>query len=104
MTLQRPFRGEGRDQVLAQILQLVGRDEVRHAQFACDLLDRRIRNRPEETAKVLKAAREFRHLGLEVLPYVPVAEKNDFAAIVTLNQKLVRLTGQGLASADWGSP
>ncbi|MBC8116424.1 MAG: ferritin-like domain-containing protein [Candidatus Saccharimonas sp.] len=92
---------QAREPVLAEILQLVGRDEVRHAQFAYDLLDRRIRNRPDETAKVLKAAREFRHLGLEVLPYVPVAEKNDFAAIVTLNQKLVRLTGQGLAAADW---
>lgn len=95
---------QAREPVLAHILQLVGRDEVRHAQFAFDLLDRRIRNRPDETAKVLKAAREFRHLGLEVLPYVPVAEKNDFAAIVTINQKLVRLTGQGLAGADWSSP
>ena len=63
-----------------------------------------IRNSPDETVKVLKAAREFRHLGLEVLPYVPVAERNDFAAIVTLNQKIVRLTGQGLAAADWRSP
>jgi hypothetical protein len=38
-----------------------------------------------------------RHIGLEVVPTVPVAEKNDFAAIVTLNQKIVRLTGHGLA-------
>jgi hypothetical protein len=83
--------------VLANILQLVGRDEVRHAQFAFDLLDQRLHARPEEIAKVLQAAREFRHIGLEVVPTVPVAEKNDFAAIVTLNQKIVRLTGQGLA-------
>ncbi len=93
-----------REPVLAEILQLVGRDEVRHAQFAFDLLDRRLLNRPAETAKVLKAARDFRHLGLEVLPYVPMAEKNDFAAIVTLNQKLVRLTGQGMAAGDWSPP
>jgi hypothetical protein len=95
---------QAREPVLAEILQLVGRDEVRHAQFAFDLLDRRLRNRPAETAKVLKAARDFRHLGLEVLPSVPMAEKNDFAAIVTLNQKLVRLTGQGMAAADWSPP
>lgn len=95
---------QAREPVLAEILQLVGRDEVRHAQFAFDLLDRRLRSRPDEAAKVLKAARDFRHLGLEVLPYVPVAEKNDFAAIVTLNQKLIRLTGQGLAAIEESSP
>jgi len=30
------------------------------------------------------------------VPEVPVAEKNDFAAIVTLNQKIERLTGRSL--------
>ena len=90
--------------VLAHILQLVGRDEVRHAQFAFDLLERRLRNNPDEKPKVLKAARDFRHLGLEVVPYVPVAEKNDFAAILTLNQKFVKLTGQGLAAIEGSLP
>jgi hypothetical protein len=89
---------KAREPVLARILNLVARDEVRHAQFAFDLLDRRLRRRPDDSAKVLQAARDFQHIGLEVVADVPVAEHNDFTAIVTLNQKLQRLTGRGLDS------
>jgi len=83
--------------VLAHILKLVGRDEVRHAQFAYDLLDLRLRRDPGEAAKVLDAARNFRHIGLDAVDEIPVAEKNDFAAIMTVNQKIQRLTGSSLA-------
>ncbi len=37
---------QAREPVLAHILQLVGRDEVRHAQFAYDLLDLRVKRDP----------------------------------------------------------
>jgi hypothetical protein len=90
---------QAREPVLARLLQLVARDEVRHAQFAFDLLQRRLRAAPAAAEKVLDEARNFRHLGLDVLPEVPVAEKHDFAAMVTLNHKLERLTGRGLHSA-----
>ncbi|MGH9360939.1 MAG: hypothetical protein ACRD2T_03420 [Thermoanaerobaculia bacterium] len=89
---------QAREPVLAHLLQLIARDEVRHSQFAFDLLQRRLRAAPEEAEKVLDEARNFRHLGLDVLPAVPVAEKHDFAAIVTFNHKLERLTGRGLQS------
>ena len=89
---------QAREPVLARILHLVSRDEVRHAQFAFDLLDLRIRRCPAEADKVIEAARHFQHIGLEVVAQVPIAEKNDFAAIVTINQKLERLTGRGLQS------
>jgi hypothetical protein len=89
---------QAREPVLAHILQLVGRDEVRHAQFASDLLELRLKRDPAEADKVLAAARRFRHIGLEVVAEVPVAEKNDFMAVLTLNQKLQRLTGRGLES------
>jgi hypothetical protein len=60
------------------------------------LLDARLKRDPAERDRVLHAARNFQHLGLYVVPEVPVAEKNDFAAIVTLNQKIERLTGRSL--------
>jgi hypothetical protein len=85
-----------REPVLARILQIVGRDEVRHAQFAYDLLDLRVRSDPRAVEKITKAAREFRHIGLEVVTEMPVAQKNDFMAILMLNQKLQRLTGCGM--------
>jgi hypothetical protein len=87
--------------VLRHILKLVGRDELRHTQFAYDLLALRIQRAPHEVERVHEAARAFRHIGLEVVPEVPIAEKNEFAAIMTLNQKLKRLTGRGLRMIEW---
>jgi hypothetical protein len=92
-----------REPVLRQILMLVGRDELRHTQFAYELLAMRIQRDPRESTKVHEAARTFRHIGLEVVADVPVAEKNDFAAIMTVNQKIRRLTGMNLRLADWES-
>jgi hypothetical protein len=83
-----------REPVLAHILKLVGRDELRHTQFAYDLLAVRIQRDPAQAEIVHQAARDFRHIGLEVVAQVPVAESNDFAAIVALNQKIRRLTGR----------
>ena len=37
------------------------------------------------------------HAGLRTQDEIPVAEKNDFAAIMTVNQKIQRLTGSSLA-------
>lgn len=88
--------GRARDPVLRHILKLVGRDELRHTQFAYDLIAMRIQRRPQESDKVHEAAQAFRHIGVEVVADVPVAEQNDFAAIVTLSQKIRRLTGREL--------
>lgn len=90
-----------REPVLAHILKLVGRDELRHTQFAYDLLAARLQRNPAEADAVHKAAREFRHIGLEVVSQVPISEPNDFAAIVAVNQKIQRLTGHAIRLADW---
>ena len=89
-----------REPVLAHILRLVGRDELRHTQFAYDLLASRIQRDPRQAEIVHEAAREFRHIGLEVVPEIPVAESNDFAAIVALNQKIRRLTGRPIRLSE----
>jgi hypothetical protein len=87
--------------VLAHILRLVGRDELRHAQFAYDLLALRIQADPGASRTVHAAVRSFRHIGLEVVADVPVAQKNDFAAVMTLCQKVQRLTGEPVRLVDW---
>jgi hypothetical protein len=91
------FFGDSRnakESVLKHILQLVARDEVRHAQFAYELLDCRVRKNPETSEIILDAARNFTHFGAVVVPEVPVANKNDFSAIMVLHQKIERLTGR----------
>lgn len=84
--------------VLRRILHLVAQDEVRHSQFGYELLAARLERHPEERALALEAARQYTHFGALVVDEVPIAEKNDFTAIVGLNQRLVRLCGEGIAA------
>jgi hypothetical protein len=56
---------------------------------------------PSESTKVHDAARSFRHIGLHVVSEIPVAEKNEFAAIMTMSRKIQRLTGESLHMVDW---
>jgi len=83
--------------VLKHILHLVAQDEVRHSQFGYELLARRVARDPAEKAIVLDAARHFTHFGALVVDEVPVAAKNDFTAIVGINERLMRLCGEGIA-------
>jgi hypothetical protein len=91
---------QSREPVLRHILKLVARDELRHAQFAYDLIAMRIQRNRGEASKVHEAARVFRHIGLEVVSEIPIAEKNQFAALVTVSQKIRRLTGEGLGTVN----
>lgn len=79
--------------VLRQIAGHIARDEFRHTQFACDLIEPRLKRDPEARDRVLRAALDFRHVGADVVPSVPISEKNDLAAILTLNKRLQRLCG-----------
>jgi hypothetical protein len=90
-----------REPVLRRILELVARDELRHTQFAYDLLALRLRRDSSAARTVFNAAQSFRHIGLNVVSEVPVASRNEFAAIVTISHKVRRLTGEGLTEMDW---
>jgi hypothetical protein len=84
--------------VLRHILQLVAKDEVRHCQFGYELLDEHLRRHPEDVSDVCDETLHFKHIGEMVAPEVPVAEKNDFAAILAINRKIQRLTGRRISS------
>jgi hypothetical protein len=92
---------QSEEKVLQHILQLVARDEVRHSQFGYELLQMRIAHDPGQKDIVIDAAKNFTHFGALVVPDVPIANKNDFSAIITLNQKIERLTGRGLETGSW---
>ena len=59
----------------------MSRDEFRHSASAGDVLKKRIDRDPAVAAQVLAAAERFRHYGSDVVD-VPVAEENDFEAIM----------------------
>ena len=86
-----------REPVLKELLGYMARDEFRHSASAGDVLKKRIDSAPALTQQVLAAAERFRHYGSDVVE-VPVAEENDFEAIMAVNRKIRLLCG--LAPTD----
>ena len=88
---------QAREPVLSSIAGFIAKDEFRHTQFAFDLIDARIKDDPSCKERVLRAASAFRHVGADVVDDVPISEKNDLPAILTLNRRMRRLCGSSLA-------
>lgn len=82
-----------REPVLRRLLGLIAADEVRHAQSASDLLDKRIRLDPTLVSRVLNAATHFRHFGERAVADLPVALPGDPIAIRTFARRIERLCG-----------
>ena len=78
--------------VLRELLGYMSRDEFRHSASAGDVLKKRIDCDPAVAKQVLAAAERFRHYGSDVVE-VPVAEENDFEAIMAVNRKIRLLCG-----------
>jgi hypothetical protein len=78
--------------VLRDLLGYMARDEFRHSASAGDVLKKRIDRDPAVATQVLAAAEHFRHYGSDVVD-VPVAEENDFEAIMAVNRKIRLLCG-----------
>jgi hypothetical protein len=78
--------------VLAELLGYMSRDEIRHSAGAGALLRKRIDANPEVADEILAAAENFRHYGSDVVD-IPLAEENDFEAIMAMNRKIRQLCG-----------
>ena len=89
--------------VLAQIAGYIAKDEFRHTQFAFDLLDVRLKQDSRLRDRILQAGSDFRHVGADVVARVPISEKNDLAAILTLNKRMHRLCGVSLSEFAKGA-
>ncbi len=79
--------------VLRELLMLIAADEVRHAQSASDLLQKRIDADRRIVPQVLDAAAHFRHFGERAVGEVPVALPGDPLAIQTFARRIERLCG-----------
>jgi hypothetical protein len=84
---------QAKEPVLQQITSSIAKDEFRHTQFAYDLLEPRVRNNEDARRRALEAATNFKHVGADVVPQVPISLKNDIQAILTLDKKMHRLCG-----------
>jgi rubrerythrin len=88
----RRLSEQTREPVLRELLQNMSRDEHRHSAGAGALLRKRIDADPSVADEVLIAAENFRHYGSDVVE-VPVAEENDFEAVMAMNRKVRQLCG-----------
>ncbi len=81
--------------VLAELLRLLTRDELRHSAGAFALLKKRIEADGAIAAEVIAAAENFRHYGSDVVD-IPIAEANDFESIMAMNRQVRQLCGLAL--------
>ena len=81
-----------KESVLRELLSYMSRDELRHSAGAGALLKKRIDRDPRIVEEVLAAAENFRHYGSDVVD-VPVAEENDFDAVMAMNRKVRQVCG-----------
>ncbi len=88
---------KAREPVLEKLLTFLMRDEFRHCNVFYSLLERRLAAEPSIRDIIVDEALHFRHQGIEVVgEHMPVAEKNDFQAILLLFKKVEHLTGVSL--------
>ena len=88
----RRIGAETREPVLAELMTYMSRDELRHSAAAGALLKRRIAADSKIVPEIISAAENVRHYGSDVVE-IPLAEQNDFDAIMAMNRKIRQLCG-----------
>ncbi|HJP58748.1 MAG TPA: hypothetical protein VJ865_02065 [Gemmatimonadaceae bacterium] len=88
----RRIGGQTREPVLRELMDYMTRDELRHSAGAGALLKKRVAADPGVVPEIISAAENFRHYGSDVVE-IPLAEENDFEAIMAMNRKIRQLCG-----------
>lgn len=83
--------------VLQDILRRCSSEEVSHAEFAFQLLEKYASADPDGRIKVLEHALHFQHVGSYVLGYVSPAGEDNTIAIREFNARIEQLAGQRLS-------
>jgi rubrerythrin len=88
----RRLAEQTQEPALAELLAYMTRDELRHSAGAGALLKKRVDANASVIDEILTAAENFRHYGSDVVE-IPLAEQNDFEAIMAMNRKIRQLCG-----------
>lgn len=83
--------------VLKSMLEQFSGEEETHAEFAFDLLAKRVRQNPGDADRILWCAQHFEHVGGYVLPRVSAATDDNLRSIDALNRRIERLVGRRLS-------
>ena len=88
----RRIGSQTREPVLRELMEYMTRDELRHSAGAGALLKKRVAGDARVIPEIISAAENFRHYGSDVVE-IPLAEENDFEAIMAMNRKIRQLCG-----------
>lgn len=86
-----------KEPVLMQMLEKFAAEEVTHAEFAFDLLEKRLVEEPGIKDYILECASNFQHIGGYVLDKVSPAQDDNLKIITQFNQRIKQLTGESLS-------
>lgn len=89
---------ETQEPVLKKILTRLAGMEVTHAKLAYDLLEIRLNKNPNLKEVILEHAKNFQHIGKNVLPSLRNASEDNITAIREFNTMLENLVGESLSS------
>lgn len=93
----RDLAGLTDEPVLKSMLERFSGEEATHAEFAFDLLAKRLRRDPAAADRILWCAHHFQHVGGYVLPRVSAATDDNLRPIDALNRRIERLVGRRLS-------
>lgn len=83
--------------VLKSMVERFSQEETTHAEFAFDLLAKRIRQHPALAERVLQCAHHFRHVGGYVMPRISAATQDNLKPIHAVNRRIEQLVGRRLS-------
>jgi predicted metal-dependent hydrolase len=86
-----------REPVIKTILPEFAAEETVHSQFAFDLLQARLGRDPRTKEAIVEHARNFKHVGAYVRPYVPPAKEDNLRSIRAFNEKFEKLLGKPIS-------
>ncbi len=85
------------EQVLEKMLHNLAEEEVSHAKFAKDLLEKRLEKEATSRDEILEHAQDFQHVGSYVLPTVSRVSEDNLQIIQEFNEMVEDLTGTSVS-------
>jgi rubrerythrin len=85
--------------VLQAMLARFAEEEVRHSQFAWDLLQKRVEQDPGIADRIVEMASQVQHVGSYILPHVSPAKDDNVKTLIEFSRRIESLTSRSLTSA-----
>lgn len=86
-----------KEPVLKSMMPRFTDEEVRHSQFAYDLIEEMLAKDPSKRPAVIEAVKNMQHIGSYFLPKIHPVTKDNMAVLVSFNHRIEKLLGESLS-------